>query len=417
MSKLQFPKGFLWGAATVAHQVEGGTRNDWSEWERESAKLKVQSAKLRRWPDYLLKNYPNPLQEENYISGRACDHYNRFEEDFDIAKSIGHNAHRFSIEWSRIEPEEGRWDEKEIAHYRAVIKALHARGIEPFITLWHWPLPLWIAKKGGWAWKRTPQYFIRYADRLSKEFTDIRFWLTLNEPNIYAGHVYIKAAWPHGTTNPFLYWRVLQRLIWAHKGAYRAIKKNNPSSQVSLAYNQSYFEAYKGRMMNRLLKKIADFIWNDYFLEKIKGFCDFIGLNHYHHSRVNYGFNRNENKIVSDMGWELYPESIYYVLIGLKKYKLPIYITESGLADALDTRREWFIRESLKNIHRAIAEGADVRGYLHWSLLDNFEWDKGFWPRFGLVEVDYKTLERKIRPSARAYGEMCKANGIMNQIN
>ncbi len=413
MAKLQFPEGFLWGAATASHQVEGNTRNDWSEWEKQNAERLAREAEkkfghLSHWAD-IKKQAQNPA---NYISGRACDHYNRFEEDFDIAKSTSHNAHRFSIEWSRIEPEEGKWDEKEIEHYRKVIQALRARGIEPFVTLWHWPLPLWIAERGGWAWEKTPEYFTRYADRLSKEFKDVRFWLTLNEPNIYAGHVYIKAAWPHGTKNPLLYWRVLQRLISAHKGAYKAIKKNLPSSQVGLAYNQSYFEAYKGRIVNQLLKKIADWFWNDYFLEKIKSFTDFIGLNHYRHSRINYGFNKNENKKISDMGWELYPESIYYVLIRLKKYCLPIYITENGLADARDAQREWFIRETLKYIYQAIGEGADVRGYFYWSLLDNFEWDKGFWPRFGLVEVDYKTLGRRIRPSALKYAEIIKSNAL-----
>ena len=414
MKKGQFPDGFLWGAATAAHQVEGGQYNDWTEWEKENADRLAAAAEkkfgnLPNWPDIKIQAQ-NP---HNYISGRACDHYNRYEEDFDIARSLGHNAHRFSIEWSRIEPREGEFDKKEIEHYRKVIAALRARGIEPFVTLWHWPLPLWVAEKGGWGWRSAPEYFARYAELISKELNDVHFWLTLNEPNIYAGHVYIKAAWPHGSKNPILYWQVLNRLISAHKGAYQAIKKNLPLAQVSLAYNQSYFEAYQGKITNRLLKKIADWFWNDYFLEKINGFSDFIGLNHYHHSRINYGFNRNENKKVSDMGWELYPESMYYVLTGLRKYNLPIYITENGLADADDLQREWFIKESLANIVRAISEGADVRGYLHWSLLDNFEWDKGFWPRFGLVEIDYQTMERKIRPSAQAYAEICKTNSLI----
>ncbi len=408
-----FPNNFLWGAATAAHQVEGGTHNDWSEWEKKNAiRLAGEAEKkfgnLPMWQD-VKAQAQNP---ENYISGSACDHYNRFEADFDIAQSLGHNAHRFSIEWSRIEPEEGKWDKKEIEHYRKVIEALRLRGIEPFVTLWHWPLPLWIAKKGGWAWDKTPEFFSRYADRLSKEFVDVRFWLTLNEPNIYAGHVYIKAVWPHGQKNPLLCWKVLNRLISAHKMAYQVIKKNLPSVHVSLAYNQSHFEAYQEKIINRLLKKIADWFWNDYFLINIKGYIDFIGLNHYHHSRINYGFNKNENKRVSDMGWELYPESLYHVLSRLKKYNLPIYITENGLADSKDIQREWFIKESLSSVHKAIQEGVDVRGYLHWSLLDNFEWDKGFWPRFGLVAIDYKTQNRTIRPSAHAYATIIKNNSI-----
>lgn len=140
---------FFWGAATSSHQVEGGNNNDWTEWERKMANGKAQMANSKKWPDHILNNYPNPTQTENYISGRACDHYNRFREDFDIAKQLGHNAHRFSIEWSRIEPHESEFNEKEIEHYHAVLKALRKRNLEPFVTLWHFSLPLWLSQKNG----------------------------------------------------------------------------------------------------------------------------------------------------------------------------------------------------------------------------------------------------------------------------
>lgn len=170
--KLEFPKNFYWGSATSAHQVEGNNHNDWTEWELKNAKRLVEKARQSPptggWPDYILNKYPNPLQEENYISGRACDHYNRFREDFDIAKSLGHNAHRFSIEWSRIEPEEGKFNEKEIEHYRQVISALKERGIEPFVSLWHWTNPIWFAKRGGWLNKNSPKYFERYSNKISR---------------------------------------------------------------------------------------------------------------------------------------------------------------------------------------------------------------------------------------------------------
>jgi beta-glucosidase len=165
-----------------------------------------------------------------------------------------------------------------------------------------------------------------------------------------------------------------------------------------------------------VLKKIIDWRRNFYFLNRLKNYQDFIGLNHYFHNRINYGFNKNENEKLSDVGWELYPEAIYYVLVDLKRYNKPIYITENGLADAKDKQRSWFIFESLKNINRAINEGVNVKGYLHWSLVDNFEWDKGFWPRFGLLEIDYKTLERKVRPSAYFYRDICIANEITEDI-
>jgi len=205
---------------------------------------------------------------------------------------------------------------------------------------------------------------------------------------------------------------VNRNLIKAHREAYEIIKKNNPAAQVGIAKNNIYFEAYQNKFINNLLKKFIDWWWNFYFLDKIKNQQDFIGLNHYFHNRINYGFNKNANKKTSDLGWELYPEAIHYVLKDLKKYNKPIYITENGLADAADKNREWFIKESLKNIHKAIQENTDVRGYFYWSLLDNFEWDKGFWPRFGLVEIDFKTQERKIRHSAYEYAKICRENAL-----
>jgi len=389
--KLEFPKNFYWGSATSSHQVEGNNHNDWSEWEKKNAKRLAESAKNKAWPDYILDKYPNPLQEENYISGRACDHYNRFREDFDIAKQLGHNAYRFSIEWSRIEPEEGKFDEKEIEHYRQVISALKERGMEPFVTLWHWTIPLWFRDKGGWLNKNAPKYFERYSNKISRSLQNVRFWITLNEPEIFSSNSYLKGVWPPQKKNLILYLRIIKNLVKAHQKSYKIIKETNKDAQIGIAKNNIYFEGWPFIFI--------DWFWNKYFLNRIRKYQDFIGLNYYFHRR----FGGNENKEITDMGWEIYPEGIYHVLKDLKKYNKPIYITENGLADTKDEKREKFIKEHLKWVHRAIGEGVDVGGYFYWSLLDNFEWDKGFWPRFGLVKVDYKTFERKIRPSAWEY--------------
>ncbi|TSC69538.1 MAG: beta-glucosidase [Parcubacteria group bacterium Gr01-1014_70] len=396
------PDKFLFGAATSGHQVEGGTHNDWSEWEVENAKIKMQNAKLRRYPDYILQKYPNPLQEENYISGKACDHYNRYEEDFDIAKKLGHNAHRFSIEWSRIEPEEGKFDEKEIEHYRLVVSALRERGMEPFVTLWHWTLPVWLSAKGGVLAKDFPICFEKYARCVASALPDARFWITLNEPEIYVFNSYYRSIWPPQKKSVVSFFRATYALNVAHQRAYRVIKNNISDASVGVAVNQSYFES-GGGMVNDILKWGADRVWNWRFLWYVSGELDFIGLNYYFHNRIDYGFNKNKNEKISDMGWELYPEGLYHVLLGLKQFQKPIYITENGLADAKDQHRAWFIREHVHYMKKAMDQGADVRGYFYWSLLDNFEWDKGFWPRFGLVEIDYKTMERKIHPSAWEY--------------
>lgn len=406
MNKILFPKDFLWGAATSAHQVEGSNHNNWAEWETENAKIKMQNAELRNWPNYILNNYPNPLQEENYISGRACDHYNRYREDFDLAKGMGHNAHRFSIEWSRIEPEEGKFNEKEIEHYRNVIRALRERGIEPFVTLWHWTMPVWFVEMGAFERRKNIKYFIKFCECITSEFkNEVKFWVILNEPEIHAGHSHLKGIWPPQKKNPISYLSVMVNLIRAHRESYKIIKKIKSDAQIGIAKNNIYFEGW--------LSPIINWWWNFYFLNQIKNHQDFIGLNYYFHNRIaDFKFNQNVNKSMSDIGWEIYPEGIYHVLKSLKKYNKPIYITENGLADAQDKQRADFIVEHLKWIHKAISEGTDICGYFHWSLLDNFEWDKGFWPRFGLIEVDYKTLERKLRPSSAVYAEIAKSNAI-----
>ena len=394
MERFQFPRGFLWGAATSTHQVEGNSHNDWFQWELKNA-------------DRLSKASGGKYPPENYISGRACDHYNRFREDFDIAKQLGHNAHRFSIEWSRIEPEEGKFDEKEIAHYQEVINVLRERGIEPFVTLWHWTLPLWIRDQGGWENKKTIADFARYCEKIITSLHGVKFWITINEPEMYAGQSYFMGIWPPQKKNLLRYIKVSRNLIAAHKKVYEAIhsdilKNVGMSAEVGIAKNNIYFEGW--------CAPILRWWWNFYFLNRIKHHQDFIGLNYY--------FHRPQSKtgVYSDMGWQIYPKGIYYLLKDLKKYKKPVYITENGLADATDEKRTKFIVEHIQWIARAMKEGADVRGYLYWSLMDNFEWDKGFWPRFGLVEIDYKNPpaggERKIRPSALEYKKIIEQNSV-----
>jgi beta-glucosidase len=414
MTTLKFPEKFYWGAATSSHQVEGNNRNDWREWEKQNAqRLAKESAEKFSH----LKNWPTIQQQaqnsNNYISGSACDHYNRYEEDFNIAQQLGHNVHRFSIEWSRIEPSEGKFDEKEIEHYRQVILALRERGIEPFVTLWHWTLPVWLAEKGGIQNTSFPTFFERYTETIVKALgTDVKFWITLNEPDVVASHAYLKGVWPPQKKNPFIYYRVLKHLVAAHKLAYQTIKTHDPNAQIGIAKHQIAFQVASKTLINNILKTIGHFFWNQWFLNHIKNHQDFIGLNHYNRNVINNGFYKNPNKQFTDFGWEFYPEAIYQTLIELKSYKKPIYVTENGIADARDNLREEFIKKSLAAVHRAIQDGVDVRGYFYWSLLDNFEWDKGYWPRFGLVEVDYSTQKRTIRPSALEYARIAKSNSL-----
>ncbi len=420
--RLEFPKGFYWGSATSAHQVEGNNHNDWSEWEKKNAPRLASFAQGKQWPNYILNKYPNPLQEENYISGKTADHYNRFREDFDIAKQLGHNAHRFSIEWSRIEPEEGKFDEKEIEHYREVIKSLRERGLEPFVTLWHWTSPIWIRDIGGWENKKTIEYFLRYVDKIINAFgTEIKFWLPINEPSVYVGHSYLIGIFPPAVKSVSRANKVLKNLISAHRQVYVLLhKKLSKEIMVGSAHNYHYHAPWqKWNPLDLLATKIINYYRDIRSSKWVKNYEDFIGLNYYYKDIVKFvGWGGRfgpidivvPQKNITDMGWEIYPEGIYHVLNDLKKYKKPIYITENGIADAKDEKRAKFIREHLHWVYKTIGEGVDVRGYFYWSLLDNFEWDKGFWPRFGLVEVNYRTLERKIRTSALEYKKNIQEN-------
>jgi beta-glucosidase len=404
---------FLIGAATSSHQVEGNNHNDWTEWEKRTAGKSASDARKRNWPEHILNSYPSPLDEKNYVSGLACDHYRRYREDFKLARSLGHTAHRFSIEWSRIEPREGEFDEKEIAHYRDVIAAIRENGMEPFVTLWHWTVPLWFAEKGGWASSGSAKYFSRYAGKVVSALGDgVKFWITLNEPEANTILAYLLGKWPPQKRSPIKYFMVMNNLIGGHNAAYDVIKRIYPDSKVGIAKHNAHFDIAHGGILNRFLEFGANWWWNEFFINRISKHQDFIGLNYYFHVLVKNGFSGFDesdvkNKRISDMNFEIHPEGIYHVLKGLKKYRKPVYITENGIADIHDRHREAFLRETLDWVKKAMGEGVDVRGYLYWSLLDNFEWAFGFWPRFGLVEIDYKNnLERRIRPSAFHYKKM-----------
>lgn len=411
METLRFPDGFKWGSATSAHQVEGGNHNDWSEWEKSPERI----AQLK-------KEGENP---PGFISGKACDSYNRYEEDFDIAQKLNQNIHRFSIEWSRIEPEEGKFNEKEIEHYKRLIDALRDRGIEPMVTLWHFTNPIWFAKKGGWLNRKAPGYFTRYAKYVVDNLKDrVGLWITFNEATtVWAGLSQLKGEWPPAHKNIFKSWKVRKNFVYAHTLAYQDIKKiynvsptqnhGSPMSHnvaVGLVESNAYFSGGKlvkllGRM--RLLNWLQTNAWR-----KTLPYLDFLGLNYYTDYKLPGSEVVDSGPVPEMSPWRIYPEGIYHRLMEIKKFKKPIYITENGIADKTDQLREKFIKDHLYWAWKAIQDGADVRGYLYWSLLDNFEWARGFAPRFGLVEIDYATFERKIRPSAYEYAKICKDNAI-----
>lgn len=382
-TRLQFPNGFLWGAACASYQVEGGIYNcDWAL-----------AAKQGKVPH----------------CGQACDHYRLFESDFDIAQKLGHNCHRFSIEWARIEPEEGQFDMAAAEHYKKVIRALKTRGLEPFVTLWHFTLPIWFSKDGGFTNSKSVERFRRYAEFVTREILgEVKFTQTINEPMVWFGNGYFQGIWPPFKKTYFTNWRTHRNLARAHRQAYQAIKTIRPDISVGIAKDDMNFESRGFNPVNKIRVAFAKFMWNQRFLNKIKRELDFIGLNFYQ-TQI-YGPQPVLPK--TEMGWYIYPEGIFRVLKEINRYGLPIYITENGIADAHDAKRADFIRDYLAQVHRAIQAGVDVRGYFYWSLLDNYEWAFGFEKRFGLVEIDYTTQERKIRPSAFEYKKICESNSL-----
>lgn len=407
---LGFEKNFLWGASTSAHQTEGGNVNDWTRWEKKNAEKLAEDARdefsdLEVW-DKIEERATNP---ENYVSGEAVDGFNRYQEDIEIADQLNMNCLRFSIEWSRIQPEEDRFDEKAIQHYRRIIEELEKRDIEPVVTLWHFTNPQWFADEGCWASEDAVDHFLEYVEKIVEEFGDrISYWITLNEPTGWIIHSNILDKFPPGRKNPVKAFKAYRNMIRAHRKAY-AIIHQKQDSKVGAAFNTSFFEPRNQRPLNRFLAALLRKVERGHFINKTSKHLDFIGVNYYQHRQVDW-LLRSEKKEKSDIGWDLSPEGFYGVLKQMGKYGKPLIVTEHGLADRQDKYREDYIIESLKKMSEAADEGVDVQGYLHWSLTDNFEWDKGRWPRFGLVKIDYNDLSRNIRSSAERYAEIISKN-------
>ena len=407
-----FPKRFLWGASTSAHQVEGGNHNQWTVWELENAKAKAVQA------EYHINDFESwsrikdqAKDPSNYVSDRLASHYDRYKEDFELLEKMHMNAYRFSVEWSRIEPQEGVWNAEAINHYKDYAHELHRRGIEPIVTLFHFTLPVWFAQKGGFEKRSNVKYFTRFAEKIVSELgASVRLIITINEPEVYAFESYYLQEWPPNKNSLYLAsWRILNNLAYAHKKASKTIHLLSRRYKVSIAKNSLYFYAGDDAWLSRASASVCQYFQDDYVIKKFVRNCDFLGVNYYFSRRI-YGYRIHDPvERVSDVQWPLAPSDIQHVLERLNsKYHKPIIITENGLADAEDTRRQWWITQTLIGMQKAMSNGVELQGYLHWSLMDNFEWAYGKWPRFGLVQVNYKTGERTIRPSARWFGRVIK---------
>lgn len=411
MSKRTFPKKFYWGASTASHQVEGGNHNQWTVWELAHAAEQARTAEQRydwlpNWPD-IKKQAQDP---HNYVSGKGVDHYRRYEEDFDILQKLHLNAFRFTIEWSRLEPEEGEWDQAAIDHYKQYIAELRKRGSEPFLNIWHWTNPVWFEEKGAFTKHANLKYFYRFAEKVAQELAiDLRYVIILNEPNNYAWYSYLDGIWPPGEKSFVKFLTVYFNLTRAHRGAYKRLKRVNPkfivTSVPQLVSNQPQNPKNLWHRFGAWSADIANnWVW--YWLTG-KRTNDYIGYNNYfknYVTGVGVGGIHNPQEPLNDMGWFMEPSGVAEIARKIhKKYpKKDLIITENGVADATDQYRQWWMEETIASMEALLAEGVPLKGYFHWSLLDNFEWHNGWWPKFGLVEVDREHgMKRTVRPSAK----------------
>jgi beta-glucosidase len=419
-----FPADFKWGVATAAHQVEGrNTHNDWWAWEQVDGHIK-----------------------QGHTSGLACDWWENAEADFDRAAEMGLNALRLSVEWSRIEPSPGEFDDAALVRYSQMLQGLRERNIEPMVTLHHFTNPRWLAEQGGWENPATIALFARFVRRAIEvlgQYCDL--WCTFNEPNIYGYLGYLEGVFPPGRSELGAAMHVIRHLLAGHAAAYREIHALQPHARVGLAHNMRIFDPARPRSpLDRRAARLADRAFNQAILTaltrgrwtvplgfglawKLRRTLDWIGLNYYTRDLVAFDstqrrafFSRHlhadEAELLDGGYGEFYPRGIFRCLQQLARLGLPIYVTENGIPDDDDDQRPRYLLTHLHQMWHAIQLCYPVMGYYHWTLVDNFEWAEGWTLRFGLIGLDSKTQNRTPRRSADLYAEVARANAITPHV-
>ena len=428
------PRGFLLGTSTASHQVEGDNTNDWTEWER------------GHFPD------GTPHIHDLSVSGKATDSWKQFDVDVKLMHQLGANAYRFSVEWSRLEPEPGKWNAEAAARYLQWARTLRAQGITPMVTLYHFTLPTWVADAGGWENPATVDAFEAFSGRVAELLgEEVDWWCTVNEPNVLAVSGYLDGIWPPGKQDKTAMGEVLAHLIEAHARAARQLREKDTTdadgdgdaTRIGLAHHARIFQPATGSATDVAVTGLTDDFFNESLpralqsghlslqvpgsvsierdIPDLKGSIDYFGLNYYTRDHVRQdaspSFSRKyvpAGRETNDLGWELYPEGLYLLLKRYAALGVPLVVTENGMDDRTGERRPYSLRSHLYAVERAVAEGVDVRGYFHWSLLDNFEWAEGYEPRFGLFQVDRNTegLTRQATPAVETFREAARNLGL-----
>jgi len=415
------PRTFFLGAATSAYQIEGGNHNDWTEWEKGS------------YPD------GTPHVAGGASAARIADSWNLWRSDLAALQLIGANFYRLGVEWSRLEPAPGVWDEAAAARYREMFAALRAAGITPMVTLFHFTLPTWVAARGGWDWDGAPEALAAFAGRAGAAFGgEVDWWCTINEPNVLVAKSYLAGQWPPAARDPARAARVLAATMRAHGLMTRALRDQDRTdadgdghaTRVGIAQNLRLFDPHSARPIDGIVAGVADWFYDESFLDAVTlgrirvvlpgvadidepfpplaGSFDYLGINYYTRDLIVGSLRGDEHYRTAaapgqprnDLGWEIYPEGLYRLLVRYARRGWPLFVTENGVADGRDVQRADFLRAHLYAVDRARADGVDVIGYLHWSLIDNFEWSHGFHGRFGLFKVDFDDPALTRRPTA-----------------
>jgi beta-glucosidase len=405
----EFPASFLWGASISSYQCEGGNlRADWFQWEKE-------------------KNLTP--------AGAACNHYRFFDNDFLLARSLHLNALRISLEWSRIEPERGIYDEAVVAHYQKVIDSLLACKLTPFVTLHHFTNPQWFADGQGWLNPANIDHFVAYVKKIVGLLKEkVEFWLIFNEPLVYVYNGFISGLWPPGGRSFSDAAKVLDNMVRAYVMAYDEIKSlyepGGKEPKVSLTKHMRLFSPRPGALktLNSLSAFYRSRVFNYQLLDTLRsrGKLDFLGINYYCKEYVSFrgllgrscSYSKAQERRNS-LGWYVDAGAFYNILMSLKKYKLPVYITENGTTEKQAYLYSDYLRSHLRSLYDAYNKGLDIAGYFWWSLLDNFEWDQGFTPRFGLIEVNYQSFRRSKKQLAHIYADICRkgSKAINDELN